>query len=85
MAAGNYDYVFLAMSYAWPSERFITLFSQVRIHSEFGANAQMRRICWRCAKFLAGAKLSMAKFGASAWMRETFLEMRNLHLFAPDL
>jgi hypothetical protein len=66
--------------------RFITLFSQVEIHSEFGANAQMRRICWRCAKFLAGAKLSMAKFGASAWMRQTFLEMRDIHLLsAPNL
>jgi hypothetical protein len=52
--------------------RFITLFSQVRIDSGFGANGQMRRICWRCAKFLACAKLSMAKFGASVWMRQTF-------------
>jgi hypothetical protein len=62
--------------------RFITLFSQVQIDSGFGANGQMRRICWRCAKFLACAKLSMAKFGASVWMRQTFLEM---HLCAPNL
>jgi hypothetical protein len=66
--------------------RFFTLFSQVDIDFEFGANGELRRIGWRCAKFLAGAKLSMAKFGASALMRQTFLEMRDMHLLgAPNL